>query len=71
MKCEPLATTDSRDIRGMHNPLFFNNSEYNSRHGYRSLTGQFNRFARDKHFPLSNEVHTIVEHRPASLPGAD
>ena len=68
---EPQASTNLLGIRARHNSLFFNNLAYNYSHDCRQLYDQFSRFARDSHFPLSNELHAIAEHRPALMPGAD
>ena len=71
MKREPQAPANSRHIRAAYKPLIFKNSEYNYGHGYSLRVDQFCRFARDNHFPQSNEAHAIAEHRPAIAPGAD
>ncbi len=71
MKREPQATNKIREVRATHNPLFFNNSAYNGRHGCSLPAGLSGRFARYNQFPLSNELHAIAEHRPARVPGAD
>lgn len=71
MKREPQASTKTRNVRATHNSLFFNNSAYNDCRGCSLPAGLFGRFARNNHFPLSNELHAIAEHRPAHVPGAD
>jgi hypothetical protein len=71
MKRERLSTAKNQQIRARNNPLFFNNLTDSSVPTHSILIAANIRFAQTCCASQNIQPIAVVEHRPASRPGAD